>query len=159
MNKFVKFVRDYSMAAFFLPAGLLLIIFSIFAFLFVDKTKDYTKTEATVSKTILYERAYTDEDDVHHDATYRVFVKYTVDGRVYNEEYGVFSNYKEGDKLTVKYNPDNPSEVVQPNTIILPICLLIGGVAATIFSIISIISTNKKNKKFKLQEEAWTDGN
>lgn len=157
MNNIVKFFRDYSLARFLLPLGIILIIFGCFMFISINNTKNYIKTDAIVSKTELYEEEHYD-GDIHQDATYKVFVKYTVDGKEYNEEYGIFMEYKEGDKVTISYNPLNPSEIAQPINIFFPIALLIGGLLSLTIGIVSIIKTIKKNKVLKFQEEEWKNG-
>ena len=156
-NNIVKFFRDYSTARFFVPLGIILIIFGCFTFVSINNTKNYIKTEAIVSKTELYEAEHYD-GETHFDATYQVYVKYTVNEKEYEEEYGIFSDYKEGDKVTISYNPSNPKEITQPNSIVLPIAFIIGGVVSLIVGILSIIKTTKKNKELKIKEEEWKNG-
>jgi len=156
MNKFVAFFRDFSIARFFIPAGLILVTFSVFVFNSVDHAKNFIKTEAIVTRADLYEDAYVDGQGNHQDATYTVYVKYTVDGTEYEEEYGVFSNYRAGDKVTISYNPDDPKEITQPNSIILPICIAAAGGAFLVIGIVSTVNTVKKRKALKLQEQEWS---
>lgn len=161
-NGFARFFRAFYLARFLIPVGVILILVSVFVFMAVDKSKDYPETEATVSKIELFEEEYTESDGTVHEATYTVYVDYTVDGKDYkNVEYGVFQKgYKAGDKVTIKYNPENPEDITQPNTFLLPILLLAGGVAALVGGIASIVVEVKKHKKLKKQEEEWTtDGN
>ena len=158
MNNIATLFRESGTARFFIPLGIVCIIFSVLLFIVNNHNKDYIKTEAIVSNTELVEEAYTDENGNYFDATYKVYVKYTVDGVEYDEELGEISGYKKGDKITICYNPKNPREISQPVSIILPIALLIGGIASTIGGIISIINAIKKHKKMKIQEEAWANG-
>lgn len=158
MNKFATFFREISLGRFLIPLGIFLIVFGVITFFCIDNTKNYIKTEATVSKIELYEEEHY-VDDTHYDATYTVYVKYTVDGKEYNEEYGVFSNYKVDDKVTISYNPSNPSEIAQPNSIILPIILIIAGIGTLIGGIVSIKNAIKRNKRLKEQEKEWSNGN
>ena len=159
MNNIYTFFRETSTGRFFIPAGLILIIFSIFLFIATDHNKNYIKTEAVVSRTELVEEAYTDADGNRVDATYKVYVKYTVDGQEYDEELGELPNYKQGDKITICYNPENPSQISQPTTIILPIALLVAGIAALIGGIVSIMKALKKHKAMKEQEKGWANAN
>lgn len=154
LNRFPKFVRDYSTAGFFMLLGIVAIVFSIFYLNFYNKTKNYPTTEAIVTKTELYEEEHYDED-THYDATYTVYVEYTVDGKTYNEEYGIFPNMKKGDKVTVSYNPDKPEEVTQPASNIWLIGSIILSIISLMIACFSIIRTIKKNKKLKLQEMEW----
>lgn len=159
MNGIARFFRESMVARFFIPLGIVLIIFSVFIFISNNKTKNYPKTKAVVSKTELYEEAYTDEDGNHVDATYTVYLKYTVDGKEYEEEYGVFSGYKVGDKKTIAYNPKNPKEISDPPSSLFAFAFLIGGIASLVGGIISAIRSVKKYKAMKRQEEGWKNGN
>ncbi|MBQ8892202.1 MAG: DUF3592 domain-containing protein [Bacilli bacterium] len=158
MNDVFTFFRETGTGRFFTILGIILLVFSFFLYVGVNNTKNYIKTEAIVSKTELYEDAYYD-GDTHYDATYTVYVKYTVDGQEYNEEYGVFSGYKEGDKVTISYNPSNPSEIAQPNGFALPIVFFIVGVISLAGGVISIVKAVKKQKMLKEQEKGWANGN
>ena len=144
MNKLVNILHETKGLVSLIPIGLLLIVFGILSFISVERTKDYIKTEAVVTKASLYEDAYTDADGNHYDATYTVYVKYTVDGDEYNREYGIFSNYKEGDKVTIAYNPENPNEIVQPNGVVLPIIFLGLGIISLIVGVIKLIKALNK---------------
>lgn len=158
LNALGKFFRESMVARFLIPAGLVLIIFSVFVFIGVDKTSRYPKIEAEVSSVELYEASHYDEvSDTWTEDTYKVNVKYTVDGTDYDSEYGIFSgNYNVGDKVTICYNPDNPNEIAQPNGILLPIIILALGVASIAGGVISIVVAVKKHKKLKEQEKEWT---
>ena len=158
MNNVFKFFRETSTGRFFIPLGIILVIFGIVFLFSINNSKNFIKTEAVVSKLELFEEAY-NNGDTEFDATYTVYVKYTVDGVDYEEEYGVFSDYKENDKVTIAYNPDNPKEIVQPNSIILPIILIILGILSFTFGVISLVKSIKKYKKLKLQEKEWENGN
>lgn len=152
MNNFNTFMHETSIGRFLIPIGIILIAFSIFAFISVDHAKNFIKTEAIVTKTVLYEEAHYDIDDNYVEATYTVFVRYTVDNTNYEEEYGIFSEYKKGDKVTIAYNPENPKEIVQPNTIVLPLILLGLGITSIIGGIINIVKIVKKHKNLKSEE-------
>lgn len=157
MNNISTFFRESSLSRFLIPAGIILIVFGIFTFISVDNSKDFIKVEAIVTKTELFEEAYTDVNDNHYDATYTVFVKYTVDGTEYEEEYGVFSGYKKGDKVTISYNPKNPKEIAQPSSIILPIILVLIGIGSLVGGTVSIVRTIKRHKTMKRQEKEWAN--
>ena len=144
MKKLLSAYRDYGLARFFLPLGILLIIFGIVFFASLDKTKSYKKTEAIVTKTELFEEEH-DDGDTHYDASYDVYVKYTVNEKNYEEYYGIFSNLEEGEMTTIAYDPKDPTQIAQPISVIEPIAMFIGGAAAHVFGIISAINTNKKD--------------
>lgn len=155
MNKLATFFRDFSAARFFIPAGIILLIVSVFVFKGVDHAKDFIKTEAVVTRADLFEEEYVDDQGDHHEATYDVYVKYTVDGKGYEEEYGVFPGYSVGDKVTISYNPNDPAEIAQPNTIVLPIVIAALGAVFLIGGILSTVKTIKKRKALRIQEEGW----
>ena len=158
MNDLATFFRESRVARFFIPAGIFLIIFSILLFVIDNQNKNYIKTEAVVSKIKLAEEEHTDSEGNHLEATYTVFVKYTVEGKEYEEELGILSGYKEGDKVIITYNPSDPSQISQPSSIILAIGVLLAGIASLVGGIISAIRAVQKHKAMKTQEEGWKNG-
>ena len=159
MNGITRFFRESMTARFCIPVGIILIIFSIFMFFSDNKTKNYPKVEAVVSKTELYEEATTDAEGNHVDAVYDVYVKYTVDGVEYEEGIGLFSDFKVGDKKTFVYNPDNPKEISSPPNLLFTIVFFGLGVGLLVGGIISAVRAVKKYKKMKAQEEGWEKKN
>ena len=62
---------------------------------------------------------------------YTVLVKYTVNGKEYEEEIDNYkASYKVGDEITVKYNPDKPEEVTAMSKGGLALYIAIGAIAA-----------------------------
>ena len=160
MDRIVKFFRDYSFARFFVPVGVLLIVFSIIFFNIHVTRKNYPQTNAVVSGMELYEEAYYDPNtETEHEATYRIFVKYTVNGTEYEEELGTLPEMKVGETVRIDYNPSDPRDISQPTSVIVPMAIFAAGFAALAAGIVSILKTHKKNKRLKLQEEAWKNGN
>ncbi len=158
MNKMITFMRESSTARFFIPAGILLIIFGIFMFVINNKNQDYIKTEAIVSNVELLEEEYTDIDGNLVEATYSANVKWTVDGKEYEEKLENVSKYNIGDKMTIYYNPKDPSQITQTKSLILPIAIIALGVAALIGGMVSAINAIKKHNKMKEQERNWANG-
>ena len=154
MNRLAAFYRSYGAIPFFLPFGLILIVFGFMMFRSADITKDYLKTEAVVTRTELFEEEHYD-GDTHHDATYTVFVKYTVDGQEYEEEFGIFSGYKEGEKVQIVYNPANPREISSPGSFVIPVIMMAAGVLVLVITVLYTIRTAKKNAALKSQEKEW----
>ncbi len=68
MNRIAKFFRDYALARFLLPAGIIAVIFGILTVGPVASRLNYPTTQAAVSRTELYEEAHY-EGDTRHDAT------------------------------------------------------------------------------------------
>lgn len=157
MNKLAKLSRDYAFARSALLFGLALIVFGCFAWRPVIARQSYPQTEAVVSRTELYEDAYT-ENGTRHEATYRIYVRYSVDGNDYEEEYGVFPERPVGSSMTINYNPHDPHDIGQPNSVVLPIGFIAGGGVLLAAGVISFVKTRKKNQALKRQEEEWKHG-
>lgn len=158
MNKIITVIRESRVARFLIPAGLMLIVFGIIFFIAVNRSKDYIKTEATVTKVELEQEAYTDGNGDRVEATYTVSVKYTADGKEYESELGGLSEYKVGDKMTVYYNPADPAQITQINNPVIPLIIIAAGIAALAGGIISSINAVKRMKKMKDQEKEWANG-
>lgn len=158
MNGIATFFRESKTARFLIPLGIILIIMSILLFVIGNHNKNYIKIESTVSKVELVKEETTDSEGNTEEAIYDIYVKYTVDGKEYDTELGEMSKRKVGDKITIVYNPNNPSEISQPSSIILNICLLVGGIVSLVGGIISSINAVKRYKKMKKQEEGWNNG-
>lgn len=159
MNKIAKFFRDSMSARFFIPGGLVLIIFAIAVFIINNKNSNFIETEATVTKIELAsEEHYEGEEKV--EATYTVYVVYTVDGKEYNNDIGDYfeDKYKVGDKVSVHYNPSDPSQISEPTGIWLPIVFLVVGVGFIAYGVYDTVRIVKKNKKMKEQEKEWKNG-
>lgn len=155
MNKLATFFRESGTARFFIPLGIILIAFGICMFIINTNNKNYIKIEAVVSKIELIEESHYDANDTYVEATYNVYVKYNVDGKEYNEELGEFSTYKENDRITIYYNPDDPSQITQTKSLILPIAFIIGGCVSLVGGIISAANAIKRYNKMKEQEKEW----
>ena len=157
MNKLITFFRESITARFFIPLGIFLIVFGIFMFIINKNNQNYIKTDAYVSKTELVQESYIDENNNTVDATYKVFVKYTVDNKEYDTELGELSNIKKGDKITIYYDPNDPNNITQTKSLILPFVFIIGGIVSLVGGVISGYNAIKKYKKMKEQEKSWSN--
>ena len=160
MNKFIQLMQATTLGRFLLPAGIIILLFGIFTF-DVKDARNFVEVSSVVSKTELSQEAYTESNGTRHEAEYNVFVKYSVGGREYESELGIFSgNIKVGDPMKVYYNPEDPGEVVQMrNQALIPyICIGVGALAL-IGGIISIVKAMQKIKRLRQQEEEWGYGN
>ena len=155
MNKMFTFMRESNVARFFIPAGLILIIFGIFVFVANTKNQDYIKVESTISNVVLQEKEYYDNDGNFVDATYQLTIKYTVDGKEYTTTLDNMAKYSVGDKMTIYYNPKNPAEITQVKSLVLPIVIIIAGLASLTGGVISAVNAVKRYKKMKEQERSW----
>ncbi len=158
MNGVATFFRESRVARFFIPAGLILIAFGIAVFIINTKNSDYIKAESIVSKVQLAQEAYLDTDGNLVEATYDITVKYTVDGKEYEAELSGLSKREVGDKMTIYYNPSDSSQITQTKSLILPIAIILSGIASLIGGIISAINAMKRHKKMKDQERSWENG-
>ena len=158
MDGIATFFRESRTARFFIPLGIILIIVGIFLFISDNHNKDYIKTEATVSRVVLVKEETYDAEGNRDEAMYRIYVKYTVDGKEYDNELGEMFEHKVGDKINIVYNPNNPNEISQPSNIIFNLVFLIGGVASLVGGTISAVNAVKRHKKMKEQERSWENG-
>ena len=157
MNKVFTFFRESAPARFFIPLGIVLIVFGVIMFTINKENQNYLKTEAVVSKTELVQESYIDENNNTVEATYKVYVKYTVDGKEYDEELGELSGYEKNQKITIYYDPKDPSKITQTKSLILPIVIIIAGIVSFIGGIMSGLSAIKKYQKMKEQERSWAN--
>ena len=158
MNKIITIIRESRLARFLFPAGVMLTVFGVIIFVVNSKNQDYIKTEATVTRVELEQEAYTDANGNRNEATYLIGLKYSVNGRNYESELGGLSKMEEGEKMTIYYNPADPSQITQTTSLILPIALIAAGLAALAGSGISLANAVKKMKRMKEQEEEWANG-
>ncbi len=85
------------------------VVFIIFGGISLKEIKHFTPVSAVVSHV---EREWTPNGDGTDTEEITIFVTYTVDGREYNEELqNTKTNLKQGDQITVLYNPEDPTEV------------------------------------------------
>ena len=158
MNKLFTFMRESGPARALIPIGIILIIFGVILFGVNKDNQDYVKIESAVSNVQMLEAAYTDADGNIVDATYSANVKYTVDGKEYEAVLDNVSKYDIGDKVTIYYNPKDPSQVTMSKSLILPIVIIASGVIALTGGIISATKAIKRYKKMNEQEKGWSNG-
>ena len=159
MNGLKTFFRESRTARFFIPLGIILIVFGIFIFIVNNNNKDYIQVESTVSNVKISQEEYIDADGNHVDATYDITVKYTVDGKEYEGELNGLGKYNIGDKMKIYYNPNDPSQITQSKSLILPIIMIVAGIASLTGGIISAMNAIKRHKKMKEQERNWSNAN
>ncbi len=157
MNKTFSFMRESSTARFFIPAGIILIIFGIFMFVINMNNQNYIKTKATV--TDVEEKQETTEGSEGTETTtiYNVTLTYTVNGKEYTGTLDNVSKHKVGDKMDIFYDPKDPKKITQTKSLILPISIIAVGVASLVGGIISAVNAVKKHNKMKEQERSWAN--
>lgn len=157
MNKIIMFFRESITARFFIPLGIILIVFGVIIFGINKENQNYIKTNAIVSRMDLVRESYIDENHNEVEATYNVYVKYNVDGKEYEEELGELSGYKENQEITIYYNPDDPVKITQTKSLVLPIVMILFGFVSFVGGIISGLNAIKRIKKMNDQEREWNN--
>ena len=154
MNKLAIFARQTALDRALIPIGLILFIFGFMVSNSKD-TSNFIETKATISKTNLIQEEKHNEDEIE-PAQYDVYVTYKADKQTYEEYFGQFSNYKEGDQITIIYDPDNPKLIASPGnpTITAYICMGIG-ILCIIIGIFSLYQALQKQRQLKEQEKSW----
>ena len=157
MNKIIMFFRESITARFFIPLGIILIVIGVIIFGINKENQNYIKTNAIVSRMDLVRESYIDENHNEVEATYNVYVKYSVDGKEYEEELGELSGYKENQEITIYYNPDDPVKITQTKSLVLPIVMILFGFVSFVGGIISGLNAIKRIKKMNDQEREWNN--
>lgn len=157
MNKIIMFFRESITARFFIPLGIILIVFGVIIFGINKENQNYIKTNAIVSRMDLVRESYIDENHNEVEATYNVYVKYSVDGKEYEEELGELSGYKENQEITIYYNQDDPVKITQTKSLVLPIVMILFGFVSFVGGIISGLNAIKRIKKMNDQEREWNN--
>ena len=147
MNSIATIFRESKTARFFIPLGIILIVFGVMMFKIDNNNKNYIETEATISKVDLVSEGYEDADGTYNEAMYNIYVTYTVDGKTYENELGESFERKVGEKIKIVYNPDDPNQISQPASTILNIVFLAGGAASLCAGVLSAVNAVKNTKK------------
>ena len=138
-NKFARFMRNTGPARFFIPVGIILIVFGIIMMSF--KTDDYLETVGKVASVV--ENVNTDEQK-----EYDVSFTYTVDGKQYTGTFGGQSKKSEvGDEIKVFYNPENPEQTADSKMGALPLILIGVGALALVFGVFQTVKAFRKSKE------------
>lgn len=114
-------------------------------------SRGFVKTTAEIVSVNELPKDFEDED-----TQFEVIVKYTVNETEYTEKLDSYSpSYKAGKKITVQYDPSNPSVV--HGAIGFGIYVLIAGVVIFAIALASIIIGRIKLKKLKETEDVGRD--
>ena len=157
MNKIFTFMRESQTARFLIPAGLILIIFGTIVFAITLNNQNYVKIEATVANVEETQETNVDGDGTNTTTVYNATVNYIVDGKEYTQTLDNVSKCKVGDKMDIYYNPKDPNQITQTKSLILPIIIIVAGIASLTAGIISAVNAVKRHKKMKDQERSWAN--
>ena len=133
---------------FILFIGMIMIAIGTAFFISVSGQFRYKKVTASVSRLELYQEEHAGSF-THEEASYTTYVKYTVDGKEYEEELGILSNVMVGERMTLRYDPENPAQIMTDTSIVLPVVIIAGGGVMLIISLISFLRTRKSKKEKK----------
>lgn len=88
------------------------------------KRNAYLSANATITK-IEWTAGVGDDDD-----TYEVTVRYAVDGKEYTEKLGYHEDgMKEGQTIEIRYNPENPADIVEASSTFSTVMFIVGPIA------------------------------
>ena len=145
LGRIAKFERDYSYGGSFIFWGMIVLAVGILCLIVNNSRLDYPEIDAEVTGAELSD-------------TYRLNLRYTVDGVEYET---VFENEpvkKVGDTIKIDYDPSDPSKAGSHVGAWFPYLIIGAGALAIIGGIISIIRNREKNRLLKEQEEEWSNG-
>ncbi len=129
-------VKLYIAPLFCLVFGIIFLLVGINS---VGKLNAYTAAKATITR--VDESSHYDTVNETTEYEYRVFVEFTVDGKTYNAELGEYApGYTEGKEIDIKYNPENPNDIISASTFTTYLPVIIG-VVALIIGIFFVIRT------------------
>ncbi len=140
-NKAARFMRNTGPARFFVPVGLIMIVFGIIL-LFLN-TGNYVET---TGKIMAVTEIPAEEDG---GQSFDVEVSYTVDGKEYDTTFsGLSGTFKTGDDIKVFYDPADPTRTTNSKMGgIIPIVLIGVGALALVGGIVKTVSSFKKSRE------------
>ncbi|MCR4621946.1 MAG: DUF3592 domain-containing protein [Clostridiales bacterium] len=139
-NKIARLSRNTGPARFFVPVGLILIVFALILMGF--NHDNYELTTGTVTAVTALPLAENENQQ------YDVQVKYTVDGKDYENTFNnLGGSYTVGGDIKVYYDPDDPEKITNSKMAgFIPPILLVVGAAAVVFGIYKTVTAFKKSK-------------
>jgi len=106
------------------------------------------ETEAVITKINTYRKNNTD-GEYYHD----VYVKYTVDGDVYESRLNYWnSGMREGGTVKIYYDPDEPNVIVSDSTTLLLILSVSFGLVSWVFIVLIFLTIRKSIAEKKRNE-------
>lgn len=145
-NRFAKFMRNTGPARFFVPVGIILIVFGIIMMGF--HTDSYLETVGRVT-------SVSEDINTENKTVYDVEFTYTVGGKEYT---GVFDDLTEepaaGDEIKVFYNPEDPGQITNSKAGFLPVVLIGVGVLALVFGVLKTVKAVQKSRELDKTQKA-----
>ena len=146
MNKIITIIRESALARFLIPAGIILIVFGVVFFGASKRNQHYKQTSAQVTSVTLTE------------ATYTLGIRYTVDGKEYENDLSGMSKREAGDRIVIYYDPDDPNMITQTKSLIIPLVIIAAGIGAVVAGIVSGVNVIRRYNRMKAQEREWSHG-
>lgn len=138
-NRFAGFMRNTGPARFFIPFGIILIVFGTILMSF--KTDSYLETVGRVTSV----SEYTDTDD---NTVYDVDFTYTVEGKQYTGTFdGLTEVFNEGDEIRVYFDPENPENITNSKAGFLPLIMIAAGIMALVYGIFRTMKAFRKSRE------------
>ena len=158
MNKIITIIRESALARFLIPAGIILIVFGVVFFGASKRNQHYKQTSAQVTSVTLEEAASTDVNGNRTEATYSLGIRYTVDGKEYENDLSGMSKREAGDRIAIYYDPDDPNMITQTKSLIIPLVIIAAGIGAVVAGIVSGVNVIRRYNRMKAQEREWSHG-
>ena len=158
MNKTMTIIRESALARFLSPAGIILIVFGVVFFGASKRNQHYKQTSAQVTSVTLEEAASTDVNGNRTEATYTLGIRYTVDGKEYENDLSGMSKREAGDRIVIYYDPDDPNMITQTKSLIIPLVIIAAGIGAVVAGIVSGVNVIRRYNRMKAQEREWSHG-
>ena len=158
MNKIITIIRESALARFLIPAGIILIVFGVVFFGASKRNQHYKQTSAQVTSVTLEEAASTDVNGNRTEATYSLGIRYTVDGKEYENDLSGMSKREAGDRIVIYYDPDDPNMITQTKSLIIPLVIIAAGIGAVVAGIVSGVNVIRRYNRMKAQEREWSHG-
>ena len=158
MNKIITIIRESALARFLIPAGIILIVFGVVFFGASKRNQHYKQTSAQVTSVTLEEAASTDVNGNRTKATYTLGIRYTVDGKEYENDLSGMSKREAGDRIVIYYDPDDPNMITQTKSLIIPLVIIAAGIGAVVAGIVSGVNVIRRYNRMKAQEREWSHG-
>lgn len=155
-NKNVKSspVAGIILGIIFCVVGVVLLIFGI------NNINDYNKKNEKyieiTSRVVDYKEQY-DEDEL----LYAIVVEYEVDGKVYRKASNTYTTNpkSEGSEVIIKYNPNNPTDIIWKNDVSNIILPIVGGLFTAIGLIAVVVSIVGLKKSKSVTVDTDIDSN
>lgn len=133
-------MRNTGPARFFIPLGIILIVFGIIMLGF--NTDEYIETTGKI--TAVTECPRTADENQQYDIEFT----YTAGGKEYESTFNnLEGSYNVGDDIKIYYDPANPEKISNSKTGFLPLIMIIAGAAAVLFGAYKTVNAFKKSRE------------